>query len=231
MYNIKELEENWKKYKRKQNRVYYVVAILIASIMGIYFAFDKSQFNFSKYLIFEKNKLDTKIKIKNKKIILNNPFVDLETNNIKEIDNKDKPNILENAIHSEPLVDIPILDNEVKPYPKKEKIHLNIIKTSNVNAYKDVENRFKQSHNVDDGLFLARIYYKHNNYKKSEYWSLEVNKLDPASEESLLIFVKSKVKLGHKNEALHILKKYIQQKDSENAKKLFYLINNNKFIK
>ena len=65
-------------------------------------------------------------------------------------------------------------------------------------------------------------------YKKSEYWALETNKLDEDSEESLFIFVKSKVKLGRKNEAVTILTDYIKMTNSQEGKKLLYQIENNK---
>ncbi len=95
-------------------------------------------------------------------------------------------------------------------------------------AYKDVEKRFLESHDIDDALFLARSYYKKGDYKKSEYWALEINKLDEDMEESLLIFVKSKVKMGRKNEAISILTTYVQRSDSQEAKKLLYRIENGK---
>ncbi len=132
------------------------------------------------------------------------------------------------------LVDIPILDGRQEERSNasgnvRKKIHLDIIKTTNVTAYKDVEKRFKQSHDVDDSLFLARSYYKKGNYKKSEYWALETNKVDSNIEESMLIFVKSKMKLGRKNEAKNILTTYIRKSNSPEAKKLLYRIENGKF--
>ena len=95
-------------------------------------------------------------------------------------------------------------------------------------AYEDVEKRFAQSNDIDDALFLARSYYKKENYKKSESWAYEVNKLDSNLEEGLLIFIKSKVKLGRKNDALSILSNYLKKTNSIEAKNLLYKIENNK---
>ena len=47
-------------------------------------------------------------------------------------------------------------------------------------------------------------------------------------EEGLLIFVKSKAKMGRKNEAISILTTYVKQSDSPVAKKLLYRIENDK---
>ena len=91
-----------------------------------------------------------------------------------------------------------------------------------------MEKRFLESHDIDDALFLARSYYKKGDYEKAASWALEINKLDEDMEEGLLIFVKSKVKMGRKNEAISILMTYVKKSDSQEAKKLLYLIENDK---
>ena len=131
------------------------------------------------------------------------------------------------------LVDIPILDDSSEATVEGEiesgkKIDLEIIDSTSVSGYKDVEKRYFDSHDIDDALFLARSYYKNGDYEKAQYWALETNKLDEDQEESLLIFVKSKVKLGHKNEAMSILTSYVKQTDSQDGKKLLYRIENDK---
>jgi len=103
---------------------------------------------------------------------------------------------------------------------KRKKIKLKIIETTSVSAYKDVEKRFKLSHDVDDALFLARGYYRHGNYKKAEYWALQANKIDNTREDSWLIFIKSKYNMGQKSEAKHILQSYVRKSGSVAARKL-----------
>jgi len=131
------------------------------------------------------------------------------------------------------LVDIPILDDTKEPISEeipevKKRVHLKIIESTSVTAYKDVEKRFLESHDIDDSLFLAKSYYKKGNYKKAEYWALQTNKLDENIEESLLIFVKSKMKQGSKNEAIAILTDYVKKSNSQEAKNLLYRIKNDK---
>ena len=138
--------------------------------------------------------------------------------------------------------DIPVIDNNViqknnyKPKHKikslrsvkknvshrvkRKKKHLKIVKSSNKIGLKDVARRFKKYRNVEDGLFLAKTYYKQGKYLKSEYWALETNKIDYNIEDSWIVFAKSKIKLGQKREAISILNKYLKQSHSNKARKL-----------
>ncbi len=146
------------------------------------------------------------------------------------MNNSEKEPINQLAKTSDMLVDIPILDIKEKSEvvdDNRKKVHLNIIETSSVSAYEDVEKRFHQSHDIDDALFLARSYYKKGNYDKSESWAYEVNKIDNNLEEGLLIFIKSKFKLKRKNDALSILNNYLKKSNSVEAKNLLNKIENN----
>ena len=69
-------------------------------------------------------------------------------------------------------------------------------------------------------FFLARSYFQKRNYNKALQWALETNKLDDTIEESLFIFVESKVILGHKSEGLSILRNYMNKTHSSAAQKL-----------
>jgi len=236
MYDIKILEDNWEKYKIKKRKPWYIFIFFILVVIGIIFILLKSDFTFfsddQNFFTKINDFTISKTKLNNNSkdyALINGPLNRLEliedtSKNIKKVD-----------VSNDLLVDIPILDIPDESIStqvdalKRKKPHLNIIESTNVKAYKDVEKRFYESHDIDDGLFLARSYYKKENYKKSEYWSLQVNKLDTNVEESLFIFVKSKIKLGHKNEALGILISYIKKSNSKEAKNLLLHINNNKF--
>jgi hypothetical protein len=226
MYDIKPLENKWKKYQLKKRKpIYFAVFFLILFIFISIMNFS----NVNEYIDRIKNK-SMSSKKDNKNILLkNNALTRLETE--EDTRNNEIENINQS---SDILVDIPILntkdniDTKVNSDKNHHKIHLDIIETSSVKAYEDVEKRFKQSRDIDDALFLAKSYYKKHNYKKAEYWAYEVNKLDSNIEESLLIFVQAKVKLGHVSESLSILKSYIIKSNSEEAKKLLNKIENNK---
>ncbi|CAA6826667.1 MAG: Unknown protein [uncultured Sulfurovum sp.] len=109
--------------------------------------------------------------------------------------------------------------------PRKRK-HLDIVETSSKSAYVDVEKRFQKTQNPHDSLFLAKSYYKNGDYQKAEYWALETNKIDTNIEESWIVFVNAKVKLGQKGEALKVLTQYISQSDSDVARQLLYTLKN-----
>ncbi|MFT7823363.1 MAG: CDC27 family protein [Sulfurimonas sp.] len=112
------------------------------------------------------------------------------------------------------------VDENVPKRKSERKVHINIIEIADVVAYKDIEDRFDETREIEDSLFLARSYFNKGNYKKAEYWALQTNKVDDSIEESWLIFAKSKVKLGHKNEAIKILELYLKKHDSRDAVRL-----------
>jgi len=109
----------------------------------------------------------------------------------------------------------------------RKKMHLNIVESSSVSAYKDVERRFYQSHDTDDSLFLAKSYFRKGNYNKSEFWALQTNKVNSNIEESWLIFAKSKVELGRTNEAIRILTNYVKRSHSSAANNLLNALKKN----
>ena len=227
MYDIKPLEEEWKKYQLKKRKpIYLGMFFLTLSIVVFWGLMNFSNVNNKSIIKSIINEKDNK-----SSLLKNNALTRLE---IEDKKNNTITSDLDINKSSDILVDIPILnttDNigiNVNNDKLHKKIYLDIIETSSVKAYEDVEKRFAQSHDIDDALFLAKSYYKKNNYKKAEHWAYEVNKLDDNMEESLLIFVQSKVKLGQVNKGISILEKYIKKSKSEEAKKLLYKIENNK---
>ena len=224
MYDIKPLEEKWKQYNRKKRKPYYIT-IFIFILFGLLY-FTVSSFR-SISVPFKQvthiNIADTKKKIMKSLILLNDSVKTLET--------EEKIKKIEDLAPVKEITEIPLLNEttiqqsskpikKMKKEKRHKKIHLKIIETSHVSAYKDVENRFYQSHELEDSLFLARAYFHRGNYKKAVYWALQTNRINQNIEESWLIFVRSKVKLGHKNEAIGILESYIKKSHSEVARKL-----------
>jgi len=101
----------------------------------------------------------------------------------------------------------------------KEKPKINF-KRSSANYIEVMTKKFKQNENPREALLLAKAYYQEKHYLKAEKWSLIANDLDKNSEESWLIFAKSKVKLGKRREALKILASYYTKSKSSRAKEL-----------
>lgn len=243
MYDIRQLEAEWKKYRNKKLRVWYIVLIILVLLgMVVIISINSKKMNFTTlkgYFQSSKDASTVQQQSNNRAVLnesglrtsalLDRPLESLEVEEgvieVQESAERKSPGIVE---------DVPILDDDTGPIEtgvpgSRKKVHLEIIESTGASAYKDVENRFYQSEDINDALFLARTYYDSGNYKKAEHWALQANRLDESLEESLLLFVKSKVKQGNKNEGISILTGYLKRSNSEEAQKLLYQIENDKF--
>jgi tetratricopeptide (TPR) repeat protein len=238
MLDIRDLEEAWKKYNRKRKRPIYIgffSMLLLAVGIGVtQYKHINSNFSIGNLInttdvnktkdveVKGDNKVDNKVDIL---FLLNSKFNQLESQHNNVEGHRKSTHV--NAKTSDLPIDEDDLFTETdisKPVIKQKPI--SIIKVANSNAYKDVEKRFRRSHNINDSIFLATMYYKKRNYQKAIYWSMQTNKLDNNIEESWLTFAKSKVKLGRKNEAIRVLKAYIKRSNSYEAKKLLKKLEN-----
>jgi len=248
MYDIKPLEDEWKKYNNKKRKPIYLTVLLLIGIgIGVFILFNVKEislpeFNTTRNIV---SKVDTR-----SSVLLEDKLTTLQIKKselIEDIKPPVKMNVevsKEETIPELPIVEnIPILEEvkkkritkkvykkqvskKIKVDAPRKKMHLNIIESSSVSAYKDVEKRFYESHDADDSLFLAKSYFRKGNYKKAEYWALQTNKVNKYIDESWLIFVKAKVKLGRKNEAIRVLTNYVKMSDSSKAKNLLLRLKN-----
>ena len=153
----------------------------------------------------------------------------------KEIDNinTEKPKMnIEFAKDSEVVEE----NNQNTPHRRK---YLNIIVTDKDSLNEDsskifdtlsiVENRYNKNNNYQDALYLAEGYYQQGEYDISQKWSLVSNNLNSNSEESWLIFAKSKAKLGEYKVAEDILEAYLKENSSKKAEKLLEMMQLGKF--
>jgi hypothetical protein len=93
----------------------------------------------------------------------------------------------------------------------------------------EIIKRFKKNHNPALSLFVAKKYYELGYYHQSYNYALVTNELNSEIEDSWIIFSKSLVKLGQKDKAVKILKRYIINSHSSNAQILLNDINSGKF--
>ncbi|SFV89852.1 Transformation system protein [hydrothermal vent metagenome] len=206
MYDIKELEKQWEHYHRKRIRPWIILALFISALVAMLFIF-KDKVNVTALLPTgtkeEIEKSDTKQPKPIDKIYLSPSLERLEVKQQRS------------------LVESPIENVNEHTVSRKNALHIEVIETQkSTDAYKEVEKRFRLGHDPDDSLFLAKAYYLKGMYKKAEYWALQTNKIDENIEESWLIFVKAKLKRGHRNEALRILNTYIEKTNSIEGKVL-----------
>jgi len=241
MYDIENLEEKWHEYQKNRKKPFIIGIFIFLALCGFFLLlWQYKDINFTLFSFDKQKKIDKPLVKKHTFVLIDNSLSTLQIHK-KEIVQKIKPvvklhmpsknvNLIPTlpVVNDIPMFDVPPIKNKivVSEAPKikqvlrdvsHKKMHLNIIKSSTVSAYKDVEKRFYQSHDTDDSLFLAKSYYRKGNYEKSEYWSLQTNKINSNIEESWMIFVKSKMKLGYKNQAIRILTNYAKKSNSSNA--------------
>jgi hypothetical protein len=237
MYDIRPLEEEWEKYRKKKRMPYILTGVFILFIctaFGLFYYMKGSGL-----LVLDHNQSKSKNNIE--------PVVLIEKPTLKKVETQqeqgqdvletsdelieDLPLPDEQAIPKKPKVKINIVTTETPMIEEKKPhkpVHLAITETSGSNAYKEVAARFRETQDTDDSLFLARTYYHKGSYKKAAYWALQTNNIDSSIEESILIFAKAKAKLKHRNEAIHILSKYINETNSLAAQNLLNKIKKGK---
>lgn len=111
----------------------------------------------------------------------------------------------------------------------EHKSSINIKRKDDEADIKDVIRRFNNNHNPALSLFVAKKYYQLENYEQSYNYALITNEINNEIEASWIIFAKSLVKLGKKEEAVQTLKKYIQHSGSSQAKQLLDEVLSGKF--
>jgi len=223
MYDITPLEAEWKEYNSKRKKPFYMVSIIIMIISAsIYFLDYKDLKVVKSYYVKIVDKLksygqnDNNCSTDNNNSIVKKPLTIEGSKNIK-IDNK----------NSYPMDADDVYNDEKEKIKPKQIINFEIKDGNDIEVLKEIEARFNAAPDSDDSIFLAQEYFKKEDYKKSAYWSLKTNKINGFIEESWIIFAKSKVKLGQKNEAINLLSQYIKKTGSEKAKKLLKKIKQN----
>jgi hypothetical protein len=114
----------------------------------------------------------------------------------------------------------------VKTEPKAPRVSITQEEANDLN---DVIKRFETNKNPALSLFLARRYYDLEQYSLSYEYALRTNEIDSTIEESWLLFARSLVKLGRKEEALKTLGSYAKHSKSARAKMLLDDIREGKF--
>lgn len=94
------------------------------------------------------------------------------------------------------------------------------IESQEVNSIKYLKERFEKSHNIIFALMLSEEYYIAKNYQDSNKWSIVANTIDADNEKSWILFAKSKLKLGQKQDAIASLEAYLKHNKSKAAQSL-----------
>ena len=145
-------------------------------------------------------------------------------NNADETIDITKAQIVKPNVPDEEVKVIGFDNNEAKKVKNRYKDLINS-GTSNVvdpeaEHAKEVEERFKETQDTADSLYLAKYYYKKGDYAKAENWAIATNNIDGDIEESWLIFAKARAKLGKRVDAIKVLQTYYDETKSKKAKQL-----------
>lgn len=245
MYDIEKLEKEWAAYNKKKKRPFYIFSIFIilsvASVFTLYFndflngkvkdifnSVTKEQMSHATTEHVASNESNQSVPEDKSETATSDTVKEtVKVSKAPQIIIEEKPKPYDSAMKEPVLEEVESLDKEKRPNlfshqeeTSSKKMHLDILETSSVTAYKDVERRFYQTHDTDDSLFLAKSYFNRGEYKKAEYWALQTNKVDSSIEESWLLFAHAKAKLGQKNDAIKVLKSYIGKSNSLEARRL-----------
>jgi len=236
MYDIKPLEEEWKRYNKKRKRPFYILFFMMLAIIGV-----SVVLKYSDLLPHNMDKNSSMAKIQPTDVLIDKKISKLEVHKEKAADVKTPENEIKSAVSNANSDNNPMNPGDVfvdrdesvaktvkstshpvvteKPRTRK-KIHFKMIDANTPSAYKEIESRFAFAPDPDDSLFLARAFYKNRNYRKAAYWALQTNKLNGDIEESWLIFARAKAKTGQKNEAIRVLTQYVKKSNSAAVRKL-----------
>ena len=160
---------------------------------------------------FDNNRVDIKKKpievvdVKHKKKLVKRVKKHIRDKLAKKVKSKEHKKLKKVVVHKKKIEN------------RRKKIDLKVTTNNYMSIMKE---KFHKYRNPRDALLIAKAYYRAGNYKNSEIWALKANELDKNSEESWLLFAKSKDALGKRKEALKILIAYYNRTKSPNAKLL-----------
>jgi len=248
MYDIEQLEREWRRYRQKRVRRYVLAGTALAALVGIgvYMSKDILHQNSTSISLAKKSKnlqpsLQSQGRLGVDNILVNDSFSALQKQNMPVLkkQKRDTPPV-------EQVVEIPILQeplSEEIPTEKTahkqrsaskseagqrvgntshthKKLSIKVVSPKNETVFRDLQRRFYQTHSAEDSLFLARAYYNKGAYKKAAYWAMQTNKINADIEESWILFARSKWQQGYKSEAIEALVLYLSRSDSVKAKNL-----------
>jgi len=248
MNKIDNLEQKWKIYKTKKIVSSLLLLLIVYVVgAGVYYSYlkrDSINNFFSKETVVqnelnvttveEQNISDIKSIVKKEESVEMKveelffqpiiPIIDMEKERVrtpKSVIHKEK--IPSHRIRAKPstyltaqeLSKIKVSNHEERDTTRLKRIHLG---SSSKNYIETMKKKFLKSKNSRDALLLAKAFYREKNYKESEKWALEANKIDSDLDESWILFAQAKAKMGKKNEAIKILIIYYKRTKSPNVK-------------
>lgn len=231
MYDVEDLEQKWRVYKSKKRTPWYIF-IILELVVAIYYV-NRIEVDNVVTTYMEDNNMSSLFTFDREKELvnlneINSSAEDNKTDIKKVVDDPELKQEVEEE-HKRKYLKIEVTDKYQND--QDDTVRLNdedVIDFQTMKTLKSVKMDFVKSKNYEDSLFLAETYYDNAEYREAEKWALVTNNLNNEIEESWLIFVKSKVKMGETEEAMEVLNVYIKKTNSEAAKSLLLDIKQNK---
>ena len=212
MYDLQNLESEWRRYKRKRILMIVFMAFLVVLMLSAAYVFLPS----ARSNVSENNQKHDPIPSAKKEPAPENIERRALTPEVPSVVRK--PSTKKGWHMTFAGSDEAKKTADVLPKTKHVDIRVHTKKTEY--TVKEIEDRFRFAKDKDDALFLARYFYDKKQYKKALNWALETNKLDSDIEESWLLFGRAKAKLGQRMEAIRVLQAYYDRTGSKKSKKL-----------
>ena len=255
MLNVYDLEKKYRLYKLKSYIPYMVVFVsLCVILLVIFFVKNSDMFKSNKaqhnqktlQTQIEQVKITPKEEVIEKEVIEKNETLILTPSlnfmsNIKdspiEVRQQREKNTQQEEIEQEEA------KQEVFLKPTNEELESVIIeeielhkshplKIQRQNTQNDLNlvlERFSKNNNPALSLFIAKKYYEMQDYHQSYNYALITNRINDNIEASWIVFAKSLVKLGRRDEAIKTLNSYFKYSKSTQAKTLLEEIERGKF--
>ncbi len=111
---------------------------------------------------------------------------------------------------------------------RKPKIEITSVETGSHRTHrkslKQLKKRFYRTNNPKYALQIAQRFYNAKRYKEALKWSLIANEIDEQNPKSWLMFAKTKVKMGKRQDAVNVLQAYLKTYTSEEIRRYLHKI-------
>jgi tetratricopeptide (TPR) repeat protein len=224
------IEEQWKEFRNrkifKKIVIFFSILLVILLSVLLYLVSNTSSVNNISLNTTTNETTNTTnytdVIQSNNIIVQSNDSINSTINDKKEVNNiVDTPKMeaLDTLQHVGPQIFI-------EP-PEDKKI---IIETNNIQNINDLIGKFEDTNNIVFANMISEEFYEKKDYKKSLEFALKANEIDPKNESSWIMFAKSQIKLGKKEDAIKALEVFIKSsKDSQNALSLLQKIKSGEF--
>ncbi|MDR0580104.1 MAG: hypothetical protein LBG21_05830 [Campylobacteraceae bacterium] len=229
------LEERWKELRNKKIFkkiiIFFSILLLVLSLILLYLILNtqnKDNITNANNISLNASVNQTTNTINSTDVLLQNNFTTKSDHSIDSLaDNKNKTNSNVNKTVIK-LPEISYIGPQIIIEPPEEKKI--IIETSNIQNINELIKKFENTNNIIFANMISEEFFDKKDYKKSLKFALKANEIDPKNESSWIMFAKSQVKLGNKQDAIKALEIFTKSsKNSKNAINLLQRIKSGEF--